>query len=372
MHHSVGGVVAISAPLIFGGSVAIAERFSARGFWDDVARWECTAFQYIGELCRYLIAAPSRPEEKVHRLRLAIGNGLSEEVWRAVLDRFGPLRVLEFYASTEGNVWLYNVEGKIGSIGRIPPYLALRDPIALARFDHNSQMPARGADGFCTRCAEGEIGEALGRIGEDPTARFEGYSEAVETEKKILRDVFKAGDAWMRTGDLMRRDADGFYTFVDRIGDTFRWKGENVATSEVAGVLRSCPGVAEAIVYGVSVPGADGRAGMALLKIDGQFELDALVRRLETLPPYARPLFLRLAQQIEATETFKPKRRVYVEQGFDPERVEDRFTFLNASNRPMSRSMRSATERSETGPCVFERQEAGGTAPVVSRRLSTH
>ena len=134
--------------------------------------------------------------------------------------------------------------------------------------------------------------------GEDPAARFEGYSEAVETEKKILRDVFKAGDAWMRTGDLMRRDADGFYTFVDRIGDTFRWKGENVAAFEVAGVLRACPGVAEAIVYGVSVPGADGRAGMALLKIDGQFDLDVLVRRLETLPPYARPLFLRLAREI--------------------------------------------------------------------------
>ena len=138
MHHSVGGVVAIGAPLVFGGSVAIAERFSARGFWDDVARWECTAFQYIGEFCRYLIAVPCRPEERAHRLRLAIGNGLSEEVWRNVLDRLGPLRILEFYASTEGNVWLYNAEGKIGSIGRVPPYLALRDPIALARFDHNT------------------------------------------------------------------------------------------------------------------------------------------------------------------------------------------------------------------------------------------
>ncbi len=323
MHHSVGGVVAIGAPLVFGGSVAIAERFSAHGFWDDVVRWECTGFQYIGELCRYLAAAPSRSEEKAHRLRLAIGNGLSEEVWRALLDRFGPLRILEFYASTEGNVWLYNVEGKIGSIGRVPPYLALRDAIALVRFDHNSQMPGRGADGFCARCADGEVGEALGRISEEPGARFEGYSEAVETEKKILRDVFKAGDAWMRTGDLMRRDSDGFYAFVDRIGDTFRWKGENVATFEVAVVLRSCPGVAEAIVYGVSVPGAEGRAGMALLKIDGQFDLEALTQRLEILPRYARPLFLRLAREIEATETFKPKRRVYVEQGFDPERVED-------------------------------------------------
>ena len=134
------------------------------------------------------------------------------------------------------------------------------------RFDHDSQMPLRNSSGFCERCADSEAGEALGRIGKDPGARFEGYSEDIETERKTLRDVFEVGDAWMRTGDLMRRDPDGFYTFVDRIGDTFRWKGENVSTFEVASVLRACPGVQDAFVYGVAVPGADGRAGMALLK----------------------------------------------------------------------------------------------------------
>ena len=323
MHHSVGGVVAVGAPLVFGGSVVIAERFSARGFWNDVAQWECTAFQYIGELCRYLLAAPIHPAETSRRVRIAIGNGLSQEAWRPFIDRFGPLRILEFYASTEGNVWLYNVEGKIGSIGRVPPYVAVRDPIALVQFDYGSQVPARGPDGFCVRCADGEIGEALGRIGKEPGARFEGYSEEVETERKTLRDVFEPGDAWMRTGDLMRRDADGFYTFVDRIGDTFRWKGENVSTSEIEAVLRACPGVEEAVVYGVVVPGADGRAGMALLKIDRQFDLHALPGRLEILPRYARPLFLRLALKIEITETFKAKRRAYVDEGFDPERIED-------------------------------------------------
>jgi fatty-acyl-CoA synthase len=323
MHHSVGGVVAVGTPLVFGGSVVIAERFSARGFWDDVTRWECTAFQYIGELCRYLLAAPIHPSERSHRIRIAIGNGLAPEAWRPFIDRFGPLRILEFYASTEGNVWLYNLEGKIGSIGRVPPYVAVRDPIALVRFDYGSQMPARGADGFCMRSADGEVGEALGRIGKEPGAHFEGYSEEVETERKTLRDVLKAGDAWMRTGDLMRRDADGFYTFVDRIGDTFRWKGENVSTSEIEAVLRACPGIEEAVVYGVAVPGADGRAGMALLKIDRQFDLNALPGRLEILPRYARPLFLRLALKIEITETFKAKRRAYVDQGFDPERIAD-------------------------------------------------
>ncbi len=323
MHHSVGGVVAVGAPLVFGGSVVIAERFSARGFWDDVARWDCTAFQYIGELCRYLLAAPTRPAEKSHRIRIAIGNGLSPEAWQPFIDRFGPLRILEFYASTEGNVWLYNIEGKVGSIGRVPPYIAVRDPIALVRFDYGSQMPARGLDGFCIRCADGEVGEALGRIGKEPSARFEGYSEEVETDRKILRDVFEPGDAWMRTGDLMRRGAEGFHTFVDRIGDTFRWKGENVSTSEIEAALRACPGVEEAVVYGVVVPGAEGRAGMVLLKVDRQFDLDALPERLEILPRYARPLFVRLVHRIEITETFKAKRRAYVDEGFDPDRIED-------------------------------------------------
>jgi fatty-acyl-CoA synthase len=330
MHHSVGGVVAVGAPLVHGGSVVIAERFSAHGFWDDISRWNCTAFQYIGELCRYLLGGPPRPEAKPNQLRLAIGNGLSPEVWRAFLDRFGPLRILEFYASTEGNVWLYNVEGKIGSIGRAPPYLALRDPIALARFDPESQMPARGASGFCERCADGQIGEALGRIDEDPGAQFDGYTEPAETAKKVLRDVFAQGDAWMRTGDLMCRDANGFYTFVDRIGDTFRWKGENVATLEVASVIRECPGVKEAIVYGVVVPGADGRAGMVLMTIEEEFNLDAFIDRLSALPRYAWPRFLRIAtREIETTATFKPKRPVYAAEGCDPARIADPLYVLD-------------------------------------------
>jgi fatty-acyl-CoA synthase len=323
MHHSVGGVVAVGAPLVNGGSVVIAERFSASRFWDDVARWECTAFQYIGELCRFLVASPREAAEPRRKLRLAVGNGLAPEVWRAFQERFAPGRILEFYASTEGNVWLYNVEGRVGSIGRTPPFLAARDPIALAPFDAERQAPERGEDGFCRRCGVGEIGEALGRIGDDAATRFEGYSQAAETERKILRDVFKPGDAWMRTGDLMRRDADGFYAFVDRIGDTFRWKGENVATLEVASVLAICQGVAEAIVYGVKVGGMDGRAGMALLRTTKAFSLDALDSTLAALPRYARPLFLRLAGEIERTETFKPVRSRYADEGFDPEHIRD-------------------------------------------------
>ena len=323
MHHSVGGVVAVGAPLVFGGAAVISERFSARGFWEDVLRWRCTSFQYVGELCRYLVTAPERSSEQNHGLRIAIGNGLQEFVWRSFYGRFGPIRILEFYASTEGNVWLYNVESKVGAIGRIPAYLAARRPLALARFDLESETPARGPDGFCEPCADGEVGEALGRIGDDLDSRFEGYSEPNETGRKILRNVFRVGDAWMRTGDLMRRDNQGFFTFVDRIGDTFRWKGENVSALEVASVVGSCPGVVEAIAYGVMIRCAEGRAGMALLKTDPRFDLDALVRRLESLPRYARPIFLRLTSEIEKTETFKPRRSAYIAQGFDPGVIDD-------------------------------------------------
>ena len=174
MHHSIGGIVAVASPLVFGGSVAIAKRFSARQFWIDVRGFECTAFQYIGELCRYLVAAPDSPKERDHKLRMAIGNGLAPEVWRAFVDQFGPIRVLEFYASTEGNVRLYNVEGRMGSIGRPPPYQALKDQIALVRFDPDEAAPVRGTEGFCVRCADGEVGEAIGRIGEDPDSALRG------------------------------------------------------------------------------------------------------------------------------------------------------------------------------------------------------
>jgi fatty-acyl-CoA synthase len=321
--HSVGGVAALAAALVNGGSVVIAEKFSTSRFWSDVARWDCTIFQYIGELCHYLVAAPPSDDEQRHRLRLACGNGLSADVWRAFAERFGLAQILEFYASTEGNLTLYNIEGKVGAIGRQPPFLAARDAIALARFDYEKEQPLRGPDGFCARCGVDEIGEALGRIGCDAGQRFEGYTEPAETAKKILRDVFAPGDAWMRTGDLMRRDREGFYYFVDRVGDTFRWKGENVATSEVAAALSATPGVKEAVVYGVAVPNADGKAGMAALTIDGPADLEAIARAACALPRYARPLFLRLTPALEATATFKPVKRTLAAEGFDPAKVAD-------------------------------------------------
>jgi fatty-acyl-CoA synthase len=199
------------------------------------------------------------------------------------------------------------------------------------RFDYDREEPIRNAGGFCERCAVDEAGEAVGLIGNDERARagrFEGYADEKATERKVLRNVFKPGDAWYRTGDLMRRDAAGFYYFVDRIGDTFRWKGENVSTAEVMSALAAAPGVAEGVVYGVSVPGTDGRAGMAALVVSNEFNLQAFRAAVATrLPAYARPVFVRLLPALEATGTFKPRKQDLVAAGFDPARIADRLYF---------------------------------------------
>ncbi len=312
MYHSIGGVAAIGSMLVGGGSVFVREKFSAREFWDDVVRFDCTLFQYIGELCRYLVKAAPHPLECAHQLRLACGNGLRLDVWREFETRFRIPRILEFYAATEGNVTLFNVEGKPGAIGRAPSFLAHRLPAALVKFDVASGAPLRDERGFCIKCGPNETGEALGRIGTDRAdvgRRFKGYTSAEDTEKKILRNVFAPGDAWFRTGDLMRRDEKGFFYFVDRTGDTFRWKGENVATSEVAAALCAFEGVIDASVAGVEIPGCDGKAAMATVVADGAIDLAALRRHLaERLPPYARPLFLTIRREIAVTGTFKHTR----------------------------------------------------------------
>ena len=326
MYHSVGGVVAVGAMLVSGGAIVVRTGFSARGFWDDVAASGATIFQYIGELCRYLVAAPER-ETPRHALRLAVGNGLRADVWRAFEARFAIPRIVEFYAATEGSFSLFNLEGEPGAIGRIPRFMAHRDPVALVAFDVAREAPVRGEDGLCRRCAADEVGEAIGLVAVDAeklATRFEGYTDVAANERKLLRDVFARGDVWFRTGDLMRRDARGFYFFVDRIGDTFRWKGENVATSEVADVLSAYPGIAEASVYGVAVPGADGRAGMAALVAAPDLDLAALHAHVAArLPRYARPVFLRFRERLDVTGTFKVQKADDVRDGFDPARVAD-------------------------------------------------
>jgi fatty-acyl-CoA synthase len=326
LYHSIGGVVATFAPLVSGAAVVIRRRFSASDFWRDIRAERCTLFQYIGELCRYLVNSPHQEMESEHSLRLVCGNGLRPEVWEPFKQRFKIPRIVEYYAATEGNFSLYNCEGQPGAIGRIPPFLASRLPVALLQFDLEKSQPRRNAQGHCERCAVDEVGEAVGFMpeGEQRAGQFEGYADPVSSAAKVLHNVFKPGDSWYRTGDLMRRDERGFYYFVDRIGETFRWKGENVSTTEVLSALSVSRGVIDGVVYGVALPGNDGRAGMAALIVNEDFDLDAFRADVATrLPAYARPVFLRLLGSLDATGTFKPRKQDLMKAGIDPSLISD-------------------------------------------------
>jgi fatty-acyl-CoA synthase len=357
MYHSVGGVQAPGAVLAGGGSVVIREKFSARHFWSDIVRWDCTLFQYIGELCRYLLHTEPSPHETAHRIRMACGNGLRADVWEDFKTRFEIPHIFEFYAATEGNVSLFNIEGEPGAIGRIPSYLGHRFRATLVQFDVERDQPARNADGFCIRCAPDEPGEAIGEIRKDASnfgGRFEGYSSPDASEKKILRDVFEPGDAWFRTGDLMRKDRQGFFSFVDRIGDTFRWKGENVSTSEVADAICEFPGIQQANVYGVTIPGADGRAGMASLVAPDDLDLDAFRAHLiHRLPDYARPVFLRIRTELEVTSTFKYTKTDLVRQGYDPAATASAVYFNHPGQQAFVRLDEALYDHIQTGQLQF-------------------
>ncbi|HLF24292.1 MAG TPA: AMP-binding protein, partial [Burkholderiales bacterium] len=349
MYHTVGGVLATGAPLLNGGSVVIRDKFSVREFWDDVVRWDCTLFQYIGELCRYLVNAPPHPKENSHRLRVACGNGLRPDVWPEFKRRFKIPLILEFYGATEGNVNLFNFEGKEGAVGRVPWFLAHRFPTKVVRFDVETEQPVRDSQGFCIECDPDEVGEVIGEVVRDasrPGARFEGYANEVETEKKILRHVFQPNDVWFRTGDLMRKDTDGYFFFVDRIGDTFRWKGENVSTTEVAENISQFPGIEDVNVYGVKVPGFDGRAGMVALKGGGDVDLAAFHDYMaKRLPDYARPLFVRLRTEVDMTATFKQRKIDLVMQGFDPGVTGDPIYFNDPAKKTFARLDRALYDR---------------------------
>ncbi|QYF87114.1 long-chain-acyl-CoA synthetase [Brevundimonas sp. PAMC22021] len=326
LYHSTGGLVGIGPALLNGGRVVLRKKFSASSFWPDVKSSGATMFVYIGELCRYLVNCPPNEAERDHKLKLVFGNGLRADVWPEFQKRFAIPRVLEFYGSTEGNVSLFNFDGKQGAIGRVPKLLKSQINIRLVEFDLDTEQPVRGSDGLCRPAPLGTVGEAIGLIGQDVRHDFSGYADKAASEKKILTDVFKKGDRWFRTGDLMRQDAEGYFYFVDRIGDTFRWKGENVSTIEVEQRLAEAPGVSEAIVYGVPVVGYEGKAGMAALVMDDKFDPAAFSAYVDAqLPHYARPAFVRLIKNADTTGTFKYRRVDLVADGFQPGKVEQLY-----------------------------------------------
>jgi fatty-acyl-CoA synthase len=326
MYHASGGMIGAGSCFYAGCPLVFRRRFSASRFWHDCADFDATVVMYIGELCRYLVKSPPTEADRAHRVRLAVGNGLRPDVWAPFVERFNIAQIGEFYASTEGNASLLNTRNRFGAVGYVSPIIASLFPLKLVKFDVEREEPVRDSRGFCIECGADEPGELLGLIDEsDPLRSFHGYTNKAATQKKVMSDVFVKGDRYFRTGDLLKRDASGFFYFVDRIGDTFRWKGENVATSEVAEVVGAAPGVIETNIYGVAVPNQDGRAGMACMVVDKQqFDMASFYQHCRAeLPSYARPIFLRMRQQIDVTGTFKHKKRTLVLDGFDPDSVSD-------------------------------------------------
>jgi fatty-acyl-CoA synthase len=349
LYHATGGLCALGAALLNGGSVVLKRKFSASHFWPDVVAEGCTMFVYIGELCRYLVNHEPTSEETRHKIRLAFGNGLRPDIWPTMKQRFRIPEILEFYGSTEGNVSLFNFDGREGAVGRVPKWLRKRFNVRVIQFDVETEKPMRGTDGFCIECGPGQVGECIGRIGGDARAEFAGYVDKAASEKKVLRDVFEKGDAWFATGDLMRSDSDGYLYFIDRIGDTFRWKGENVSTNEVAERLQAAVGVKEANVYGVAVDGADGRAGMAGLVVDAEFDIKAFGEHVaRELPSYAQPLFVRILPAIETTGTFKVRKMDLVADGYDPAKIKGPLYFHDPK-RGYVKVTKSVFEKIATG-----------------------
>jgi acyl-CoA synthetase (AMP-forming)/AMP-acid ligase II len=318
LYHSNALMLATGSVITAGATMVLARKFSRRHFWDEVRRHEASAFIYIGELCRYLLNTEPSPRDREHRVRVITGNGLRPALWPEFQRRFGIARIAEFYGATEGNCITVNVFNRAGSVGpRLPG-------MVLARWDEGRQEFLRDDRGFLIRARLGEPGILLGRIARRHS--FDGYRDERETERKIIRNAFEPGDAYFNTGDLLRQDLTRHLYFVDRVGDTFRWKGENVSTTEVEAQISKWPAAAEVNAYGVQVPGVEGRAGMiALVLREGErFDPAAFKAHVDAaLPAYARPLFVRLMRAIATTATFKMKKSDLQRDGFDPAMLED-------------------------------------------------
>ena len=324
LYHASGLMVGAGSAVMSGASMFVRKRFSASAFLPEIRQYHCTRFVYVGELCRYLISNPAKPDDHDNPLQTVMGNGLRPDIWFEFKNRFGIKRVTEFYAASEGNIAFANLLNKDCTVGMTS------SKAALVRYDVDADEIVRDADGRCVEVESGEPGLLLGHI--NPHAAFEGYTDREATEKKILRDVLEEGDAWFNTGDLVREVDVGFtlgyphYQFVDRVGDTFRWRAENVSTNEVGEIVNGYEGIEICNVYGVEVPGADGRAGMAAICLSGDAELDieGFAQYVEReLPVYARPVFLRIQKDFDLTGTFKLVKGDLKRESYNIEEITD-------------------------------------------------
>lgn len=337
LYHTSGGNLAVGMMLASGATLCLSRRFSTTKFWDEVRTFDCTVVQYIGEMCRYLMNAPARDTDKQNHVRAAFGNGLRPDVWAPFQDRFAIPAVYEFYGSTEGILGMINACTSPEDQGHLGKRGALVNKISgtkIVRYDVDADTHVRTpSTGFLQECATNEVGELICAVNNaDPAKQFHGYyRNERESQQKVLRNVFTNGDVYFRTGDLFRVDAHRCWHFVDRIGDTFRWKGENVATNEVSEALSDFPGLSDICVYGVQVPGNEGRACLAAMVFDDTaFDMAQFAQHVTArLPSYARPLFIRQLPEMSVTGTMKHEKAKLRKHGIDPTQVADKLWYFN-------------------------------------------
>ncbi len=322
VYHITGMGPGLASFIAAGASIYLKRRFSASNFWKEVQQYQTNCFIYVGELCRYLLNSAPCPEEKNNPIVKVMGNGLRPEIWDEFKSRFGIERVAEMYGASEGNTAFINILNKNKTIG------AAMTPVELVKYDYENDEIVRDENGLCIPVAQGEPGLLLGEINDK--AQFDGYTDPEASKKKIVSGVLAQDDRWFNTGDIVRQVDVGcslglkHFQFVDRTGDTFRWRAENVSTNEVSEVINTHPQVKVANVYGVEVPGCEGRAGMAALQIehDEVFDWSGLKALLEReLPAYARPLFMRVQRNIETTATFKLVKSDLRDESYHPDKV---------------------------------------------------
>nr|CAH7739236.1 unnamed protein product [Callosobruchus chinensis] len=334
LYHTAGGCMSVGQMIIYGATVVIRKKFSATGYFPDVRKYNCTVAQYIGEMCRYILAVPPQESDKQHNLRVIFGNGLRPQIWEEFIKRFNIKRVGEFYGATEGNANIVNVDNTVGAIGFVSRIIPTVYPISIIRVDPATGEPIRDSKGLCIPCKPNEPGVFIGKIlPNNPTRQFLGYVDQEASKKKIVYDVFKHGDSAFISGDILVADELGNLFFKDRTGDTFRWKGENVSTSEVEAVLSNLIDYKDAIVYGVELRGQEGRAGMAaILDPEEKVDLAKLAEGVKkSLPTYARPIFVRVLRKIDLTGTYKLKKNDLQSEGFDPRKISDHIYYLSSS-----------------------------------------
>ncbi len=311
LYHNNAVTVALGAVLHGGCALAVAPKFSASRFWEDCRRYDATSFVYIGELCRYLLAQPESQDDRRHKVRVIVGNGLRPDIWKEFQERFGIKRIAEFYGASECNIAFINALDLDETAGMCPL------PHKVVAYEPETGGPRRNPRGRLEVVRNGEVGLLLAKVTDRQP--FDGYTDDEASERKLVRDGFKDGDCWFDTGDLVRKQGMNHVAFVDRLGDTFRWKGENVATTQVEAAVGHSTGVEDCTAYGVPVPGTEGKAGMVAVQLDegASFEPDAFAAHLTgALPSYAVPLFVRLVSTLEHTSTFKSRKVELREQGF--------------------------------------------------------